>query len=114
MSARTMRRSIDELHDRPDLVSGDGRAKRSAFWTMLSLLAMIAAAGVAMDSTATVVGALSTPIYGVALGFARGVRPLGSTRRTGRCRRRRCADGVDLPAPTRSPRSPPGSPGRSR
>jgi uncharacterized hydrophobic protein (TIGR00271 family) len=67
------RRSLDELQNDLDPSSGDTGAKRSAFWTMLVLSAVIAAGGVLTDSTATVIGAmiiapLSTPIMGIALG----------------------------------------------
>ena len=67
-------RSLDELTAELDLRHGDAIAKRSAFWTMLLLSAVIASAGVLADSTATVIGAmiiapLSTPIMGVALGI---------------------------------------------
>lgn len=67
------RRSIDELQQDLDLSSGDSRSKQSAFWTMLTLSAVIAACGILTDSTATVTGAmiiapLSTPIMGIALG----------------------------------------------
>ncbi|GAA4897199.1 hypothetical protein GCM10023203_59850 [Actinomycetospora straminea] len=53
------------------LYLGD-RAARSAFWVLLTLAAVIAAAGVVADSTATVIGAmivapLMTPILGTAL-----------------------------------------------
>lgn len=70
------RRTLDELTEDLDLGAGDHLAKRSAFWTMLTLSAVIAAAGVLSDSTATVIGAmiiapLSTPIMGVALGLAK-------------------------------------------
>lgn len=70
------RRTVDELSGDLDLTAGDTRAKMSAFWTMLTLSAVIAAAGVLTDSTATVIGAmiiapLSTPIMGIALGIAR-------------------------------------------
>jgi uncharacterized hydrophobic protein (TIGR00271 family) len=66
------RRSRDELSDDLELGSGDSTAKKSAFWTMLTLSAVIASAGVLADSTATVIGAmiiapLSTPIMGIAL-----------------------------------------------
>ena len=66
------RRSREELSDELELGSGDSTAKRSAFWTMLTLSAVIASAGVLGDSTATVIGAmiiapLSTPIMGIAL-----------------------------------------------
>lgn len=67
------RRSLEDLADDLDLSSGDTRAKQSAFWTMLTLSAVIAAGGVLTNSTATVIGAmiiapLSTPIMGIALG----------------------------------------------
>ncbi|MGU3583899.1 TIGR00341 family protein [Rhodococcus sp. C26F] len=73
----TQRRSLTELDERLDLSVGDRQAKRSAFWTMLTLSAVIAVAGVVSDSTATVIGAmivapLSTPILGVGLGIAVG------------------------------------------
>jgi len=66
------RRSREELSEDLELGSGDARAKKSAFWTMLTLSAVIASAGVLGDSTATVIGAmiiapLSTPIMGIAL-----------------------------------------------
>jgi uncharacterized hydrophobic protein (TIGR00271 family) len=75
------RRSVDELTQDLDLSQGDVRAKRSAFWTMLTLSAVIACAGVLSDSTATVIGAmiiapLSTPILGVGLGIAKRDRGL--------------------------------------
>jgi uncharacterized hydrophobic protein (TIGR00271 family) len=52
---------------------GDDRARQlSGFWTLLLLAAVIASAGVASDSTATVIGAmivapLMTPILGIVL-----------------------------------------------
>ena len=78
------RRSLDELADSVDLSAGDSRSKRSAFWTMLTLSAVIAAGGVLTDSTATVIGAmiiapLSTPIMGIALGLVQ-KRRTGSVR----------------------------------
>lgn len=71
------RRSLVELGERLDLAVGDRDAKRSAFWVMLALSAVIAVAGVVGDSTATVIGAmivapLSTPILGVGLGITTG------------------------------------------
>jgi uncharacterized hydrophobic protein (TIGR00271 family) len=83
----SQRRTIDELTDDLDLTSGDARSKRSAFWTMLTLSALIATAGVLTDSTATVIGAmiiapLSTPIMGIALGLA--TRKSGAASRSGR------------------------------
>jgi uncharacterized hydrophobic protein (TIGR00271 family) len=73
----SQRRTLDELTADLDLGAGEVRAKRSAFWTMLVLTAVIASAGVITDSTATVIGAmiiapLSTPIMGIALGLTRG------------------------------------------
>ncbi len=61
------RRSLDDLQQDLDLSSGDSRSKQSAFWTMLTLSAVIAACGILTNSTATVIGAmiiapLSTPI----------------------------------------------------
>lgn len=72
----SQRRTLDELTIELDLREGDTRAKRSAFWTMLTLSAVIATAGVLADSTATVIGAmiiapLSTPIMGIALSIAK-------------------------------------------
>ena len=76
------RRTTEELTDDLDLNSGDVASKRSAFWTMLTLSAFIASAGVLSDSTATVIGAmiiapLATPIMGIALGVALGSRATG-------------------------------------
>ncbi|MGW8593540.1 TIGR00341 family protein [Dietzia sp. NPDC055877] len=73
----SQRRTLDELVDRLDLSAGETTAKRSAFWIMLTLSAVIAASGVAGDSTATVIGAmivapLSVPILGIGLGVATG------------------------------------------
>ncbi len=72
----SQRRTLEELTEDLDLTVGDAAAKRSAFWAMLALSAVIATAGVLSDSTATVIGAmiiapLSTPIMGVALGLAK-------------------------------------------
>lgn len=71
------RRSLAELDERLNLSAGDREAKRSAFWVMLTLSAVIAVAGVVGDSTATVIGAmivapLSTPILGIGLGVTTG------------------------------------------
>lgn len=67
------RRPLAEVADKLDLSVGDHSAKRSAFWMMLVVSAVIAVAGVAGDSTATVIGAmiiapLSTPILGIGFG----------------------------------------------
>ncbi|MFE1595011.1 DUF389 domain-containing protein [Nocardia sp. NPDC058705] len=75
------RRSLDELTDKLDLSVGAVASKRSAFWIMLVLSAVIAISGVIGDSTATVIGAmivapLSIPILGVALGVVTGRAPL--------------------------------------
>ncbi len=75
------RRTLAEISDDLDLAAGDATSKRSAFWTMLTLSAVIATAGVLADSTATVIGAmiiapLSTPIMGVALGVVQRDRGL--------------------------------------
>ncbi|GAA4472354.1 DUF389 domain-containing protein [Rhodococcus olei] len=73
----TQRRTLAELDDRLDLAAGDRAAKRSAFWIMLTLAAVIAVAGICGNSTATVIGAmivapLATPILGIGLGIATG------------------------------------------
>lgn len=83
----TQRRSLDDLTQDLDLTAGDAASKRSAFWTMLCLSAVIASAGVLADSTATVIGAmiiapLSTPIMGMALAVAK--REPGGLARAGR------------------------------
>ncbi|WP_219508375.1 DUF389 domain-containing protein [Nonomuraea ceibae] len=72
----TQRRPLEDLVESLDLSAGDSGAKRSAFWTMLTLSAVIASAGVLTDSTATVIGAmiiapLATPIMGTALATVR-------------------------------------------
>ncbi|QTJ67233.1 TIGR00341 family protein [Rhodococcus sp. ZPP] len=71
------RRTLAQLDERLNFSVGDTGAKRSAFWVMLTLSAVIAVAGVVGDSTATVIGAmivapLSTPILGVGLGITTG------------------------------------------
>jgi uncharacterized hydrophobic protein (TIGR00271 family) len=76
MLPEQQRRTLEELTDDLDLRSGDAASKLSAFWTMLTLSAVIATAGVITDSTATVIGAmiiapLSTPIMGIALGITK-------------------------------------------
>lgn len=68
------RRTIEELTLDLDPSAGRTSSKRSAFWILLPLSALIACAGVLADSTATVIGAmiiapLSTPIMGIALGI---------------------------------------------
>jgi len=72
----SQKRTLEELTADLDLTAGDAQSKKSAFWTMLVLSAVIATAGVVSDSTATVIGAmiiapLATPIMGVALGIVR-------------------------------------------
>lgn len=76
MLPQAQRRTLVDLTDDLDLTAGDAVAKKSAFWTMLTLSAIIASAGVLSDSTATVIGAmiiapLSTPIMGIALSVAK-------------------------------------------
>jgi uncharacterized hydrophobic protein (TIGR00271 family) len=88
MVENSVRRSAEDLRDRLDLSRGDVAAKRSAFWVMLTLSGVIAAAGVLIDSAATVIGAmiiapLATPIFGVAFGVVS-----GSTGLVGRSLRR--------------------------
>ena len=83
----SQRRSLSELTEDLDLTEGDSASKRSAFWTMLTLSAVIASAGVLADSTATVIGAmiiapLSTPIMCIALGIAK--QEPGGAARAGR------------------------------
>src|SRR6478735_2415035 len=79
----SQRRSLAELTADLDLTEGDSVSKRSAFWTMLTLSALIASAGVLSDSTATVIGApLSTPIMCIALGIAK--QEPGGAARAGR------------------------------
>jgi S1-C subfamily serine protease len=51
-------RSPDDLVDDLDLSTGDSRAKRSAFWTMLTLSALIAAGGVLTDGEGRLAGIL--------------------------------------------------------
>jgi uncharacterized hydrophobic protein (TIGR00271 family) len=63
---------VDRMVDRLLFIGPDAARKRSAFWVLLALAAVIATAGVASDSTATVIGAmivapLMTPILGTAL-----------------------------------------------
>ncbi|MFI6299258.1 DUF389 domain-containing protein [Nonomuraea sp. NPDC050790] len=70
------RRTLEELAADLDLREGERASRLSAFWTMLVLSSIIAAAGVISDSTATVIGAmiiapLSTPIMGLALGLVK-------------------------------------------
>lgn len=83
----TQRRSLADLTEDLDLTAGDSTSKKSAFWVMLVLSAVIASAGVLSDSTATVIGAmiiapLSTPIMGMALAVAK--REPGGLTRAGR------------------------------
>ena len=71
------RRPLVDVVERLDLDTGDTTAKRSGFWIMLTLSALIAVGGVLTDSTATVIGAmivapLATPILGIALGVVTG------------------------------------------
>lgn len=74
---QAQRRTLAELDEKLNFSVGDRDSKRSAFWVMLTLSAVIAVAGVVGDSTATVIGAmivapLSTPILGVGLGITTG------------------------------------------
>lgn len=73
----SQRWDLEHLQDHLDLAHGDRASKVSAFWTMLTLSAIIAVAGVLGNSTATVIGAmiiapLGVPIMGIALGIVRG------------------------------------------
>jgi hypothetical protein len=63
---------VERMVDRLLLSGPDAGRKRSSFWALLLLSAAIASAGVMMDSTATVIGAmivapLMVPILGTAL-----------------------------------------------
>lgn len=71
------RNPITDLLDQLDLQSGDRVPKQSGFVIMLLLSGIIATAGVLLDSTATVIGAmiiapLGTPILGIAAGIVTG------------------------------------------
>lgn len=73
----TQRRDLHAITERLYLVTGDRRAKQSAFWTMITISAVVATAGVLADSTATVIGAMiiapmSTPIMGMAVAVVEG------------------------------------------
>lgn len=75
------RKSFTGLNDAVNYGHGEVSSKRSGFVIMLALSALIAAAGVINDSTATVIGAmiiapLATPIHGVALGIVSAQRGL--------------------------------------
>ena len=91
----SQRLSADELHDTLNLGAGEVGRKRSAFLIMLVLSAIIAAAGVLGDSTATVIGAmiiapLATPILGIALGIVVGQLRLPCETGRGSRHSRRC------------------------
>ena len=63
---------VDRMIDRLLFDGPEQQRKRSAFWALLSLAAVIASAGIITDSAATVIGAmivapLMTPILGTAL-----------------------------------------------
>ncbi|NYI77392.1 DUF389 domain-containing protein [Nocardioides panzhihuensis] len=63
---------VARITERLFLTVGDRRRNLTAFWVLLVLAGVIAAAGVVADSTATVIGAmivapLMTPILGTAL-----------------------------------------------
>ncbi|WP_353827098.1 TIGR00341 family protein [Agromyces sp. SYSU T0242] len=71
------RNPVEDLLDQLDLDSGERVGKRSGFIIMLILSGVIATAGVLLDSTATVIGAmiiapLGTPILGIAVGIVTG------------------------------------------
>ncbi|MDO1492615.1 TIGR00341 family protein, partial [Rhodococcus erythropolis] len=55
---QAQRRTLAELDEKLNFSVGDRDSKRSAFWVMLTLSAVIAVAGVVGDSTATVIGAM--------------------------------------------------------
>ena len=74
--------SLSDLQRMRDALFFEGEARRrrlSRFWILLFLAAVIATAGVSVDSTATVIGAmivapLMTPILGIVLAVAMGDR----------------------------------------
>jgi uncharacterized hydrophobic protein (TIGR00271 family) len=71
------RRTLPELRDELFLDLGEVARKQSRFWVLLLLSATIATAGILVDSTATVIGAmivapLGTPIMGMALAVVTG------------------------------------------
>ncbi len=71
---------IDRMVDKLLFIGPDAGNKRSAYWVLLGLAAVIATAGVASDSTATVIGAmivapLMTPILGTALALVLARKP---------------------------------------
>lgn len=71
---------VDRMVDKLLFMGPDAQRKRSAFWVLLGLAAVIATAGVASDSTATVIGAmivapLMTPILGTALSLVLARKP---------------------------------------
>ncbi len=75
------RATLAEVEEGPFIDLGDRRAKQSQFWVLLALSSLIAAGGVAGNSTPAVIGAmivapLATPIYGIALATV-----IGSPRR---------------------------------
>jgi uncharacterized membrane protein len=78
--AATVRRTLPALQDALFLDLGDTRRKMSRFWILLLLSAVIAAAGILANSTATVIGAmiiapLGTPLMGIALAVVIGHGP---------------------------------------
>jgi len=71
-AGKDYRNTLDDVADGLFVDIGDTHAKRSQFWMLLVLSAIIAAGGVVGDATPAVIGAmivapLATPIYGVAL-----------------------------------------------
>ena len=71
---------LQRMRDQLFFEGPDVRRRLSRYWLLLPLSAVIAAAGVVSDSTATVIGAmivapLMTPILGVVLGVVLGDRP---------------------------------------
>jgi uncharacterized hydrophobic protein (TIGR00271 family) len=83
--ARGARRTLPELRDELFLDLGEVSRKLSRFWVLLLLSATIATAGILVNSTATVIGAmivapLGTPIMGMGLAVVTGeARRLGSS-----------------------------------
>lgn len=75
--AQGARRTLPELRDELFLDQGEVWRKLSRFWVLLLLSATIATAGILVNSTATVIGAmivapLGTPIMGMGLAVVTG------------------------------------------
>jgi uncharacterized hydrophobic protein (TIGR00271 family) len=74
---RVDRRDLERMRDQLLFDGPEAARKLSRFWTLLTLAAIIASAGIVSDSTATVIGAmivapLMTPILGTVLSIVTG------------------------------------------